>query len=79
MIDIGLKVKCIEGNGRLREGVEYEVIGHRSAAPFRFEAYVVRDVHGNVYHGLAHRFAPSASPPSETELGQPVAEVARDP
>lgn len=77
MIAVGLKVKCIEGNGRLREGVEYEVIGHRSAAPFRFEAYVVRDVHGNVYHGLTHRFATSA--PSKTELGQPVAEVARDP
>jgi hypothetical protein len=72
VIPIGHKVRCIEGNGRLREGVEYEVIGHRSAAPFRFEAYVVRDTHGNVYHGLATRFTPQAG------VGQPVADVARD-
>jgi hypothetical protein len=74
VIPIGHKVRCVEGNGRLREGVEYEVIGHRSAAPFRFEAYVVRDIHGNVYHGLTARFAPA----QQAGVGHPVADVARD-
>ena len=76
MTPIGTKVKCVDGNGRLRVGVVYEVIGHRSAAPYRFEAYVVRDVHGNVYHGLVNRFEP-VDPAATAEVGGPVAEVAR--
>lgn len=65
MLPVGTKVKCIDGNGRLRAGVEYEIIGHRSAAPFRFEAYVVRDSYGNVYHGLVGRFKPVEPAPAE--------------
>lgn len=69
---VGTKVKCVDGNGRLRAGVEYEIIGHRSAAPFRFEAYVVRDAEGGIAHGLVGRFKPVAP----TEVGEALVEVA---
>jgi len=74
MAPLGTLVRCIEGNGRLRAGVVYEVIGHRSAAPFRFEAYVVRDEFGNVYHGLVGRFAVTEG--DQAVVGDALAEVA---